>query len=70
MALIVNIKRQRAVEWEKIIEENNESFLAVSTIDVLIMWRAGEIKGYANHVRRRYYPAPLLYWFGGGLVVV
>ena len=48
MALIVNIKRQRALEWEKIIEENNESLLVVSTMDVFIKWRAGEIKGYAN----------------------
>ena len=54
MALIVNIKRQRAVEWEKIIQENNESLLVVSTMDVFIKWRAGEIKGYANRLLRRF----------------
>ena len=32
------------------IGENKGSLLAVSTIDVLSTWRAGEIKRYANHV--------------------
>ena len=54
MALIVNIKRQRAVEWEKIIQENTQSLLILSTMDVFIKWRAGEIKGYANRSLRRF----------------
>ena len=58
MALIVNSKRQRAVEWEKIVQENNESLLVVSTMDVFIKWRAGEIKGYANRLLHRFEISP------------
>jgi len=54
MGLIVDIKRQRAVEWEKIIQENTESLLVLSTMDVFIKWRAGEIKGYVNRLLRRF----------------
>ena len=54
MALIVNIKRQRALEWEKIIEESNESLPVVSTMDVFIKSRAGDIKGYANSLLHRF----------------
>ena len=50
MALIVSIKRQRAVEWDKVIEENDKSLLVLSTMDVFIKWRAGEIKGHANRL--------------------
>ena len=36
MTMIVDIKRRRAVKWDKIISDNKKSLLVVSTMDVFV----------------------------------
>ena len=53
MTKISEMKKRGAKHWDDIIASNSSSHLVVSTMDVFVKRRAGQLKGYAQRLLGR-----------------
>ena len=53
MINIFEMRKREAMHWDDIVASNSSSHLVVSTMDVFVKWRAGQLKGHTQQLLNR-----------------